>query len=162
MKKIISIVVLICMLTIGFASCGHEHEWGNWTSDYDTKATYSRSGIEKRICNSCGKEEQRDVPALGDAGVQEYLNGHWRERGATKDDFLIDILFDGGRFTAKVYSDGDELDWFGGSGDVIIDEDRVTLMNDDGSTYIYFTYEIGNGSIVMLDYKASPWEQYEP
>ena len=162
MKKFISIVALICMLATCLVSCGHEHEWGNWESEYESKATYSKNGIERRICNSCGEEEQRDVPALGDAGVQKYLNGHWREKGASKDDFLIDILFDGERFTAKVYMSGKEYSYMGGSGKVIIDEDRVTLKNDDGSTYIYFTYEIGNDTIVMIDYEISVWEKYEP
>ena len=162
MKKSIGILLLICTLSLCLVSCGHEHEWGNWESRYESKATYSKNGIEKRICNSCGEKEQRDVPALGDAGVQNYLNGHWRKKGASKDDFLIDILFDGERFTAKVYMSGKEYSYMGGSGKVIIDENKVTLKNDDGSTYIYFTYEIGNDTIVMIDYDISLWEKYEP
>ena len=162
MKKIISIVVLICLLTLSFVSCGHEHEWGDWESEYENKATYSKNGTEKRVCNSCGEEETRTVLALGDVGVQKYLDGHWREKGASKDDFLIDILFEGNRFTAKVYMSGIEVSYMGGSGAVVIDENQVTLKNDDGSTYIYFTYEIGNNTIVMLDYEFSVWEKYEP
>ena len=162
MKKIICLVTLICMLSLCLASCGHEHEWGNWESEYESKATYSKNGTEKRICASCGEEEIRTIPALGDAGVQKYLNGHWREKGSSKEDFLIDILFENNRFTAKVYMSGREYSYMGGSGNVVIDEDKITLKNDDGSTYIYFTYEIGNDTIVMIDYDLNVWEKYEP
>ena len=162
MKKLLALALLFCMLTTCFVSCGHEHEWGKWTSEYETKATYSKSGIEKRTCSSCGEVEQRNVPALGDAGVQRYLYGHWRESGATKDDFLIDIFFSAGKFTAKVYMSGKEYSYMGGSGNVIIDEDKITLKNDSGSTYIYFIYEIGNDAIVLFDNDFSKWEKYEP
>ena len=61
MKKTISILLLVCTLTLCLVSCGHEHEFGDWYSV--TEATCTKKGTEKRICK-CGEYEIRDTELL--------------------------------------------------------------------------------------------------
>ena len=156
LSVVASMLILICILT----SCGHEHEWSEW--NVDQKATYSTNGTESRYCYGCDEEENRNVEAYGDAGVYKLLNGHWRTKGASKDDFLIDILFEDSKFTATVYMYGQKYSYMGGSGTVEITDELITLKQSNGKTYIYFVYEIGDDIIVLIDNDIEPWEKYEP
>ena len=43
--------------------CGTEHRFGEWT--VKEKPTCIAEGTEVRVCEICGTEEERDIPALG-------------------------------------------------------------------------------------------------
>ena len=154
-------VAALALLLI-FVVFKHEHDWSGWT--VQEKATYSSNGREYRYCvdASCGEKEYRTIEAYGDAGLHRLLNGHWRARGASKEDFLIDILFNDSNFTATVYMYGKEYSYMGGSGTVEITDDLITLKQSNGTTYISFVYETGNDTIVLIDSDIEAWEKYEP
>lgn len=54
-------VGMVCVLTFALASCGHEHEYGEWT--VAEEAACDQEGVEKRECE-CGEEETRSVAAI--------------------------------------------------------------------------------------------------
>lgn len=61
-----SLVLLLTALTL--VSCGHEHEWGEWTT---TKAaTCTSEGSQNRTCE-CGETETKTIPAIG------HTDGKW-------------------------------------------------------------------------------------
>ena len=56
---------------------------------------------------------------------------------------------------------GSEMTSFGRSGSLEITEERITLKNDDGSVFSYFTYTIKDDEIALVDYEKAVWEKYE-
>ena len=38
----------------------------------------------------------------------------------------------------------------------------ILTMDAKADTFSYFTYEIGNNNIVLIDYDLAVWEKYEP
>ena len=152
MKKLISILLLISSLTLCLASCGHEHSYGEWT--VDEYPTYSQNGSKSRTCSDCGEEETKTIEAYGNEGVYEYLNGYWKEKDT---DGMWYIYFEDSRFTATF----EGLSFLGAEGTVEISEDKIVLKEDDGQTYIYFTYSIANDTIALIDYEFNLWEKFE-
>lgn len=64
----ISLLLLVIMLSLCFAACGHEHTYGEW----ETKqaATCTNVGEEIRTCE-CGEKESKTIPATG------HTDGEW-------------------------------------------------------------------------------------
>ncbi len=61
MKKI-TMFIFLCLFVLCFASCGHEHLYGEWTT---TKAASClENGVESRYC-SCGEIQNREIYAAG-------------------------------------------------------------------------------------------------
>ena len=58
MKRTISILLVICTLTLCLVSCGHVHEFGTWYTI--TNSSCTQKGMEKREC-SCGEYETRET-----------------------------------------------------------------------------------------------------
>lgn len=61
-KKILSVILLISILTCMLTSCGHEHEFGEWT--VSRRPTCQKDGLETRTCE-CGEQETRTIVATG-------------------------------------------------------------------------------------------------
>ena len=70
MKKIICLLAACAVLCMAgaFASCSHEHEFGEWVTV--TEATCTEGGVRERTCR-CGEREAEAVDALG----HDYRNG---------------------------------------------------------------------------------------
>lgn len=64
MRKIRIAVTAIMSLLIAlcFASCAHEHEWGEWKTV--TEPTCTLEGVQERTCE-CGEKQTQSVEALG-------------------------------------------------------------------------------------------------
>ena len=69
-KKIIAVIAACAILCMAgaFASCSHEHEFGEWVTV--TEATCTEGGVRERTCR-CGEREAEAVDALG----HDYRNG---------------------------------------------------------------------------------------
>ena len=68
MKRTISILLVICILTLCLVSCGHAHKFGTWYTI--TNSSCTQKGMEKREC-SCGEYETREM-ALLEHSYDEY------------------------------------------------------------------------------------------
>ena len=62
MKKHLLIVLMLIVAVLAFSSCGHEHEWSEWTTT--TEVTCTTDGEQKRTCE-CGEVETKVVVAKG-------------------------------------------------------------------------------------------------
>ena len=78
-KKLFCVVVLMLALVCVLASCGHEHEFGEWETTTETSCI--AEGIETRICE-CGEMETRSI------SVKSHTEGEWitdKEANCTED-----------------------------------------------------------------------------
>ena len=136
MKKTISILLMICTLTLCLVSCGHEHEWSN--------ATYENP----KTCSSCGEKE-------GDS-IKDMLLGEWCEEGSTNIYLCITFTSDG--FTADGVIDGNMSGgYFARRGTVEVVDNIINLYETNGQKYIYFTYTIEANTIKLIDYEGNTW-----
>ena len=67
-KKLLCVITLMLALVCVLASCGHEHNFGEWETTKD--ATCKESGTEERYCD-CGETQTRDVAKI------EHEYGEW-------------------------------------------------------------------------------------
>ena len=136
MKKIISILLLICTLTPCLASCGHEHEWINATYD------------NPRMCSSCGETEG--------VSIKDMLLGEWCEEGATT--IYMSITFTSNGFSSDTVLGGSMLGgYFAHEGTVEVVDDILNLYETNGQKYSYFTYTIESNTIKLIDYEGKTW-----
>ena len=64
---VIAACAILCMAG-AFASCNHEHKFGEWVTV--TEATCTKGGVRERTCR-CGEREAEAIDALG----HDYQNG---------------------------------------------------------------------------------------
>lgn len=67
-KLIISMILLSLTIMIILTACGHEHSYGEWTTEKE--ATCTENGSKVRICE-CGEKETEIIPSLG------HTDGEW-------------------------------------------------------------------------------------
>ena len=68
MKKILLVILSLMLCTVAFASCGHEHEFGEWKTVKDASCT--ETGLQERVCE-CGEKETKELPLLS------HIEGEW-------------------------------------------------------------------------------------
>ena len=64
----ILVLMVLVLLSLVFAACGHEHAFGAWT--VDKEATCTENGSRVRLCE-CGEKETESIPAKG------HVEGKW-------------------------------------------------------------------------------------
>lgn len=137
MKKTISILLMICALTLCFVSCGHEHEWSDATYD------------NPRTCSSCGERE-------GDS-IKDMLLGEWCEEGSANN--YLSITFTSNGFSADVVLSGSHMSGgpFARKGTVEVVDNILVLYETNGQKYSAFTYTIESNTIKLVDYNGTAW-----
>lgn len=75
---VLTVAALGASSLMGFAGCGHEHDYV-WTED--PLATCTTDGVEKGKCKICGEETERTVPASDD----RHAYGDWAIAEPTAD-----------------------------------------------------------------------------
>ena len=162
MKRIFAIIFVISIVISTLVSCGHTHEWNEWETT--TYPSVFETGLAERTCE-CGDKETKVLDAYSIEEFYSFLNGHWRQVGATKEDFLIDIFFQDNIFVATVYMSGTIMNGLGSTGEVVITEDAIYLKNPNESLYICFLYPMtkdGLSLISLIDEEIELWEKYIP
>lgn len=68
MKRVLLVLFALMLCAITFASCGHEHEFGEWKTVKDASCT--ETGLQERVCK-CGEKETKELPLLS------HIKGEW-------------------------------------------------------------------------------------
>lgn len=79
MKKVLCFV-LMAVMVLTLASCGHKHAFGEWTTV--TEATCTAEGLRERVCE-CGEKETEAVPAGHKYGDPVAVGDFTCENGGT-------------------------------------------------------------------------------
>lgn len=162
MKRIFAIIFVISIVISTLVSCGHTHEWSEWETT--TYPSVFETGLAERTCE-CGDKETKVLDAYSIEEFYSFLNGHWREVGATKEDFLIDIVFQDNTFVATVYMSGTIMNGLGSTGEVVITKDAIYLKKPNGSLYTMFLYPITKDGLALIEIgedELFQWEKYLP
>lgn len=136
MKKIVSILLLVCtVLSLCFVACGHEHTWNEPT--YDLPKT----------CSGCDETQGKSI--------KEMLKGEWKNDDSNT---YLWVEFTDTGFSADMVVLGKKSGgYFAHKGSVILEGDVITLYEDDGDKYIYYTFEIIDDIIKLFDNDGEEW-----
>ena len=87
MKRIISIILCLCML-IALSACAHEHSFGEWETVKE--ASCIKEGSERRTCK-CGEEEIRSIPINDVHEFDEY--GYCKNCNKISDETMENLVY---------------------------------------------------------------------
>lgn len=145
MKKVISVLVFICMITLLFTSCGHEHKASDWV--VESEATVLTDGSEYGICD-CGEKLTRSIPKIG---AENALAGKWISKAYASNPIYRYLSFTGAtvRFGTNLYgSDITSATW---DCSYTVEGTKLTLTTDDGTEFYFTLQDLGSKLRVFDD-----------
>ena len=145
MKKIISILLLICTLTLCLASCGHEHEWSGWK--IENSATVLNDGLEYRICE-CGERETRIISKIG---AENALSGKWIWKAYPNNPVYMYLSFNGQNVRYGMNMFGSDVESGTWNCTYKVEGTTLTLTTEDGTDFIFSIQDLGSTLKVFDD-----------
>ena len=145
---------MILVLSLSALSCGAAHEctFGEWATV--TEPTVTKAGLAKRVCE-CGESETKNLPEIGISTVKKRLQGSWQNY-----EKHIYIKFNGDRFISGNYVGGVEIDLLNFTGTYTISDTKITLTEDDGSTFTVIGLTISGSEIKLSDSEGNSYLKY--
>ena len=148
-----AVVVLAVVLWLLIAKPFHECT-GTWYTE--TAPTVTKTGTEYRVCTICGESVTREIPAIGVEKVHSLLKGTWVSEDDKFDTIYLYDKFDNGKFHSAIkLTDGSDI--LPTDGTYTITDTRITLIENDGDTYSYYTFVIKENSIELTSYDGTKW-----
>ena len=135
MKKIFCAIILMISMSLAMTSCSHEHVWKEATLD------------EPKTCAECYE--------TSGTSIRDMLIGDWKQEDKTS--IFVCVEFTESQFRGNIVVSGKKSDTLAERGTYAIEGSRLILTNNSGSTYIYFTYEILDDSIKLIDHEGNVW-----
>lgn len=136
-KKLLSGIILMMALILVLASCGHEHEWGNWI--VQTPATVLTDGLQYRNC-ACGEKETQSIPKIG---AEKVLSGRWVYQGNNTLVYLF-LDFNGNSVRYGMNMGGQDLDGATWTYTYKIDGTTLILTREKGGDLNFTIKDMGN------------------
>jgi hypothetical protein len=145
MKKIISILLLICTLSLCLVSCGHEHEWNDWK--IENPATVLNDGLEYRTCE-CGERETR---ILSKIGAENVLSGKWIWKAYPNNPVYMYLSFSGQNVRYGMNMLGSDVESGTWNCTYKVERTTLTLTTEDGTDFIFSIQDLGSTLKVFDD-----------
>lgn len=145
MKKSISILLLICTLTLCLVSCGHEHEWSGWK--IENSATVLNDGLEYRICE-CGERETRIISKIG---AENALSGKWIWKAYPNNPVYMYLSFNGQNVRYGMNMFGSDVESGTWNCTYKVEGTTLTLTTEDGTDFIFSIQDLGSTLKVFDD-----------
>ena len=168
-KKLLCVIVLMLSLVCVLASCGHEHEWGQWQTINEATCTVAGSKIRYCVDEDCQESETSTISAKGHSFGEWVTN---KEATCTENGSKERICACGEKETETIYSSGHNFANYGicldcNYGWVTINLPETPLAIHGISAGFEFStmrYELGrydSGYLVRIFYSGTQTDTYQ-